>query len=86
MHRLLLSALAALAVTAGSAIAQPSPNGVKAINPPGAPKAVGVWGVGARAGGAGASADASVSRRVVVSLADRKLALLENEPHRREIA
>jgi 2-iminobutanoate/2-iminopropanoate deaminase len=50
MTRLLLAALAAFAVTAGGAFAQTSPNGVKAINPPGAPKAVGAWGVGSRAG------------------------------------
>ncbi len=49
--RLLLSALTALAVVSGGpALAQTSPNGVKAINPPGAPKAVGTWGLGVRAG------------------------------------
>ena len=50
LHRLLLPALAALAMAAGPALAQTSPNGVKAINPPGAPRAVGTWGLGVRAG------------------------------------
>ncbi len=54
LHRLLLPGLVALAVattvTIDPAFAQTSPNGVKAINPPGAPKAVGAWGLGVRAG------------------------------------
>ena len=50
LQRLLLFGLVVLAAAAGPVFAQTSPNGVKAINPPGSPKAVGAWGLGARAG------------------------------------
>jgi enamine deaminase RidA (YjgF/YER057c/UK114 family) len=40
---------AALVAVAGASDAQ-SPNGVKALDPPGAPKAIGTWGLGSRAG------------------------------------
>ncbi|HSH98972.1 MAG TPA: RidA family protein [Reyranella sp.] len=46
--RLLLAA--ALVAAVSSTLAQTSPNGVKAISPPGAPKPVGAWGLGSRAG------------------------------------
>jgi 2-iminobutanoate/2-iminopropanoate deaminase len=46
----LLAASAVLALSASAALAQTSPNGVKPLAPPGAPKAVGAWGLGARAG------------------------------------
>jgi enamine deaminase RidA (YjgF/YER057c/UK114 family) len=42
--------LAAALLAAAPALAQTSPNGVKAISPPGAPKPVGAWGLGSRAG------------------------------------
>jgi enamine deaminase RidA (YjgF/YER057c/UK114 family) len=48
MRALLL--LGALLLAAAPALAQTSPNGVRALDPPGAPKAVGAWGLGARAG------------------------------------
>ena len=44
---LLLGAALLLSVPAA---AQTSPNGVKAISPPGAPKPTGAWGLGSRAG------------------------------------
>ena len=46
VHLLLCAALLA----ATPAFAQTSPHGVKALDPPGAPKAVGAWGIGVRAG------------------------------------
>jgi 2-iminobutanoate/2-iminopropanoate deaminase len=42
--------LAALVFAASPALAQTSPNGVRTLEPPGAPKAVGTWSLGARAG------------------------------------
>jgi enamine deaminase RidA (YjgF/YER057c/UK114 family) len=39
-----------LALGAAASSAQTSPNGVKALNPPGSPKTVGTWGLGSRAG------------------------------------
>ena len=45
--RLLLCAALA---TVSPALAQTSSHGVKALDPPGAPKAVGAWGIGVRAG------------------------------------
>jgi 2-iminobutanoate/2-iminopropanoate deaminase len=42
--------LAALFLVASPALAQTSPNGVRTLDPPGAPKAVGTWSLGARAG------------------------------------
>jgi 2-iminobutanoate/2-iminopropanoate deaminase len=42
--------LAAAVLIAAPAVAQTSPMGVKALTPQGAPKAVGAWGVGSRAG------------------------------------
>lgn len=44
-----LATVAAL-LAATPALGQTSPNGVKAISPPGAPKTVGAWGLGSRAG------------------------------------
>ncbi|MBN9086807.1 MAG: RidA family protein [Reyranella sp.] len=49
MKASLLLGAAALLLSA-PAVAQTSPNGVKAISPPGAPKPVGAWGLGSRAG------------------------------------
>jgi 2-iminobutanoate/2-iminopropanoate deaminase len=45
-----LVAFAAFALSTSNAVAQTSPNGVRALNPPGAPKVVGAWGLGSRAG------------------------------------
>jgi 2-iminobutanoate/2-iminopropanoate deaminase len=42
--------LAALVFATSPALAQTSPNGVQTLDPPGAPKAVGTWSLGARAG------------------------------------
>jgi len=42
--------LGAVLLLSAPAFAQTSPNGVKAISPPGAPKPVGAWGLGSRAG------------------------------------
>src|SRR3954469_8746322 len=42
--------LGAALLLSAPAFAQTSPNGVKAISPPGAPKPVGAWGLGSRAG------------------------------------
>jgi enamine deaminase RidA (YjgF/YER057c/UK114 family) len=50
LRNLLLPALALFVLSEGVALAQTSPNGVRALSPPGAPKAVGTWGLGARAG------------------------------------
>jgi 2-iminobutanoate/2-iminopropanoate deaminase len=50
MRRLLLPAFTLLALAASPVVAQTSPNGVKALNPPGAPRAIGAWGLGVRAG------------------------------------
>src|SRR5262245_21254125 len=55
LHRFALACaatfLTAMVVTTAPAAAQSvSPNGVKALNPPGAIKAEGTWGLGARAG------------------------------------
>jgi enamine deaminase RidA (YjgF/YER057c/UK114 family) len=49
MKTSLLLGAAALLFSA-SAFAQTSPTGVRAISPPGAPKPVGAWGLGSRAG------------------------------------
>ena len=41
---------AAALLLSAPAFAQTSPNGVKPVSPPGAPKPVGAWGSGSRAG------------------------------------
>ncbi len=50
LRRLPVACLVALVLNAGPAFAQTSPNGVRSLDPPGAPKAVGTWALGARAG------------------------------------
>jgi len=42
--------LTAALLAAAPTLAQTSPNGVRAISPPGAPRPVGAWGLGSRAG------------------------------------
>src|SRR5215467_8851247 len=51
LPRLVFACMTALAIASSVGFAQaPSPNGVKTLNPPGAIKAEGTWGLGARAG------------------------------------
>jgi enamine deaminase RidA (YjgF/YER057c/UK114 family) len=48
--RIRLVVLCAGLLAAAPALAQTSPNGVRTLSPPGAPKAVGTWSLGTRAG------------------------------------